>query len=138
MHYPVQQAPQGPELGKRQTAQAVDEANLGGNRSPGCQALPCLSQPQLTPAPVSCRRPARDQSLLNQPANHHRHRALVGIGALGQLIDGARLSGRELLKHEKLRASNAEFALRRTGGTPEYPDYAPDRVEYLGEMRLFS
>jgi len=85
--------------------------DLSENRGARHQAPAGFGQFQLASTPVSRRGTSCDETLFYQPPNHHRNRALVSIGALGQLIDGAGRRGSKLLEHKELSASNSEVAL---------------------------
>jgi hypothetical protein len=73
-----------------------------------------------------------DQALLDQPPNHHRNRALMGVGAGGQIVDGPGRRFSELLQHEQLGAADAHLLFATPGGAPQYPDDPADRIERSG------
>jgi len=111
MHYPPEEASESAELGGGESPEGIDEMDLAWYRSACHEAPAGFGQLQLAPTPVIRRRAPRNKTLLDQPVNHDRNRALVSVGALGQLIDGAGRSASELLEHEELGASNSEFTL---------------------------
>ena len=93
------------------------------------QAPALRRQPQLQPARVGGGRGAQHQPALHQLRHDGRHRALVGMRARGEIVEGRPGRLRERLQDEQLRAAQADLFLGRPRRFVQVAHDPPHRVE---------
>src|SRR5690242_5083644 len=80
-------------------------------------------------APAIClRRHAGDQTTLDEPSNDYRNRALMRRRAISELVEGFGGLFGQLLEHEQLRETDAEFAFDTARVEAQCPDDAANRI----------
>jgi hypothetical protein len=79
-------------------------------------------------SPVVFRSHLHNQPPLDQPADDHRDRTLVGEGEGGKVIDGRPGGGGELLQRQQLGARQAGSLLRLPGRRAQGLHDAPERL----------
>src|SRR5690348_14213807 len=115
-------------------AHAGDELRLHRDRSAPQHGAAAPGKPDLDAPGVRRRGLARDEPAVEEPAHHDGDRALVGEGARGELVHGARRGLLELLEHEELRAGEADAPLDGMRVEAKRPHHGAQGIERAGAV----
>ena len=86
------------------------------------------------PAPIGFGRYTRDESAVDETADHDRDRALMSRRPLGELIQRVRRLVGQLLQHKKLGETDAQLAFDAARVEAECPNDAADRIHGAGDV----